>query len=63
MIDNLKISYELDRDISVILSTETGYDDNLPYNLASVFAKVVKDSRANADIVIENLKIELEHEG
>ena len=63
MIDNLKISYELDRDISVILSTETGYDDNLTHNLAAVFAKVIKDSNANADMVIENLKIELEHEG
>ena len=63
MIDNLKISYELDRDMSVIISTETGYDDNLPHNLAAVFAKVIKDSRANADMVIENLKIELEHEG
>ena len=62
MIDNLKINYELDRDISVALSTETGYDDNLPHNLAAVFAKVIKDSRANADMVIENLKIELEHE-
>ena len=63
MIDNLKISYELDRDISVTLSTETGYDDNLPHNLAAVFTKVIKDSCANEDIVIENLKIELEHEG
>ena len=62
MIDKLKISYELDRDISVTLSTETGYDDNLPHNLASVFAKVVKDSRANADIVIENLKMEFDNE-
>lgn len=62
MIDNLKISYELDRDISVTLSTETGYDDNIPHNLAAVFAKVVKDSNANADMVIENLKIELEYE-
>ena len=62
MIDNLKISYELDRDISVILSTETGYDDNLPHNLAAVFAKVVKDSRANADMVIKSLKSELEYE-
>ena len=62
MIDNLKISYELDRDISVTLSTETGYNDNLPHNLASVFAKVIKDSRANADIVIENLKMELGNE-
>ena len=62
MIDNLTISYELDRDISVTLSTETGYDDNLPHNLAAVFAKVIKDSRANVDMVIENLKIELENE-
>ena len=62
MIDNLTISYELDRDISVILSTSTGYDDNLPHNLAAVFAKVIKDSRANVDMVIENLKSELEYE-
>ena len=62
MIDNLTISYELDRDISVILSTETGYDDNLPHNLAAVIAKVIKDSRANKDMVIENLKMELNDE-
>ena len=62
MIDNLTISYELDRDISVILQTETGYDDNLPHNLAAVFAKVIKDSRANVDMVIENLKMELDNE-
>lgn len=62
MIDNLKICYELDRDISVTLSSETGYDDNLPHNLAAVFARVIKDSRANTDMVLENLKIELENE-
>lgn len=62
MIDNLKISYELDRDMTVTLSTETGYDDNLPHNLAAVFARVIKDSRANKDMVIENLKNELDYE-
>ena len=62
MIVDLKISYELDRDMSVILSTDTGYDDNLPHNLAAVFAKVIKDSYANADMVIEDLKIELDNE-
>ena len=62
MIDNLKISYELDRNISVTLSTETGYDDNLPHNIAAVFAKIIKDSNANADMVIENLKMDLEYE-
>ena len=62
MIDNLTINYELDRDISVILSTSTGYDDNLPHNLAAVIAKVINDSRANKDMVIENLKMELNNE-
>ena len=62
MIDNLKISYELDRYISVVLSTSTGYDDNLPHNLAAVFAKVIKDSCVNADMVIDNLKDELNNE-
>ena len=62
MIDNLTISYEQDRDISVILSTETGYDDNLPHNLAAVIAKVIKDSRANKDMVVDNLKMELDNE-
>ena len=62
MIDNLKISYELDRDMSVTLSTETSYNENLPHNLAAVFAKVIKDSRANVDMVIENLKMELDNE-
>ena len=62
MIDNLKISYELDRNIYVTLSTETGYDDNLPHNIAAVFAKIIKDSYANADMVIENLKMDLEYE-
>lgn len=56
MIDNLKISYDYDRDISVTLSTDTGYDENnLPYNLAALFAKVIKDSNANENMVIENL--------
>jgi hypothetical protein len=62
MIDRLKISYELGGDISVTLTTETGYDDNLPHNLAAVFAKVIKDSRANTDMVLENLKMELDNE-
>ena len=60
MIDNLKISYVQDRDISVTLSTETGCDPNLPFNLAAVFAKVIRDSGTNAEMVIEKLNSELE---
>ena len=61
MIDNLTISYELGRSISVILQTETG-TVNLPHNLAALFAKVIKDSHANKDMVINNLKMELGNE-
>lgn len=60
MIDNLTISYVQDRDISVTLSTETGYNPNLPHNLAVVFAKVIRESGANAEMVIEDLNSELE---
>lgn len=59
MISNLTISYEQDKNISVILSTDTACD-NLPHNLAAVFAKVIRDSGANAKMVIENLNLELE---
>ena len=63
MIDNLKISYGLRGNISVTLSTGTGYDDNLPHNLASLFARIIDDSSANPEMVIDNLKNELDYEG
>lgn len=55
MIDNLKISYDYDRDISVTLSADTDYENNIPFILAELFARVIKDSNANEDMVIENL--------
>lgn len=55
MIDNLKISYDYDRDISVTLSADTDYDNNLPFILAELFARVIKDSNANENMVIENI--------
>lgn len=36
------------------LNTPTD-DDNIPYNLSEVFAKIIEDSNANPDIVIEEL--------
>ena len=55
MIDNLRISYDYDRDISVTLSADKDYGNNLPFILAELFARVIKDSNANEDMVIENL--------
>ena len=54
MIRNLTISYYVDN-VKVKLYTETD-DDNIPYNLADIFARVVKDSNANEEILLEQLK-------
>lgn len=54
MIDNLTINFERDG-ISHTLSIPTR-DENLPYNLATAFAEIIKQSDANADIVINDLK-------
>lgn len=54
MIRNLTISYYVDN-VNVKLYTETD-DDNTPYNIADIFARVVKDSNANEEILLEQLK-------
>ena len=54
MIRNLTISYYVDN-VNVKLYTETD-DDNVPYKLADIFARVVKDSNANEEILLEQLK-------
>lgn len=62
MISDLIISYTKSN-VFVTLSTDVDADGNLPYNLASLFARVVKDSAANPDMVIEQLKAELDYVG
>ena len=54
MIRNLTISYYVDN-VKVKLYTETE-DENLPYNIADIFARVVKDSNANEEILLEQMK-------
>lgn len=62
MIENLKISYvDSDRiNISLTLSlydySLENYPENLPYDLANIFSRIIKDSDANPDIVIEELQ-------
>lgn len=53
MIHNLEINYNIEN-TNVSLSTCTT-DENLPYNLADIFIKVLKDSDANTDMVIESM--------
>ena len=55
MIEDLTISYVCNG-IETTLTIKDEHYDNMPYNLADMFAKVIRDSDANAQIVIERLK-------
>lgn len=62
MIENLKISYVDNDGINISLTPKLydyysqNYTENLPYDLASIFSRIIKDSNANSDIVIEELQ-------
>ena len=54
MIDNLTITFK-SNGITHTLSVPTR-DENLPYNLASAFTEIIKQSDAYCEMVIDNLK-------
>lgn len=56
MIDNLTINFECNG-ITHTLSVPT-MDENLPYNLATAFTEIIKQSDANSEMVIDNLNDE-----
>ena len=56
MIENLTISYVCNG-IETTLTIKDDYSDNIPYNLADMFEKVIRESDANPQMVIENLKV------
>ena len=53
MIHDFSVSYRVGN-TRTDLSTPTD-DENTPYNLAEVFAKIMKDSDVNTDMVISEL--------
>lgn len=61
MIENLTISYVCNG-IENTLTIKDEHYDNLPYKLADMFEKVIRESDANPQIVIENLKNAFEYE-
>ena len=61
MIQDLPISYVCNG-IETTLTIKDEHYDNMPYNLADMFVKVIRESDANAQIVIENLKGMFEYE-
>ena len=61
MIENLTISHVCNG-VKTTLTIEDDHYDNMPYNLADMFEKVIRESDANPQIVIENLKSAFEYE-
>ena len=55
MIEDLTIRYVCNG-IETTLTIKDEHYDNMPYNLADMFAKVIRESDANPQIVIEMLK-------
>ena len=60
-IQDLTISYDCNG-IETTLTIKDDCYDNIPYNLADMFEKVIRESDANPQIVIENLKNKFEYE-
>ena len=61
MIQDLTINYVFNG-IKTTLTIEDEHYDNMPYNLADIFAKVIRESNANPQIVMDNLKNAFEYE-
>ena len=61
MIEDLTISYVCNG-IKTTLTVEDDHYDNIPYNLADIFEKVIRESDANSQIVIDNLKNAFEYD-
>ena len=61
MIQDLTISY-VSNGIETTLTIKDDHYDNLPYTLADIFEKVIRDTNVNPQIVIENLKSAFEYD-
>ena len=59
MIDNLTINFE-SNGITHTLDVPTK-DENLPYNLATAFTEIIKQSDANSEMVNDNLEAEFDY--
>ena len=61
MISDFTISY-ICNGIETTLTIKDDHYDNMQYKLADMFEKVLRESDANPQIVIENLKNAFEYE-
>ena len=61
MIQDLTISYVCNG-IETTLTIKDDHYDNMPYNLADMFEKVIRDTNVNPQTVSENLKSAFEYD-
>ena len=61
MISALTICYVCNG-IETTLTIKDEHYDNMPYKLADMFAKLIRESDANPQIVIDNLKNAFEYD-
>ena len=58
MLKDLTISYTLNG-VKNTLSIDDNCYDNLPYNLADMFVKVINDTDVNPSTIIDEMKLSL----
>ena len=61
MIQDLTISYVCNN-IETTLTIKDEHYDNIPYNLSDMFEKVIRESDANPQTIIDYLKCAFEYE-
>lgn len=61
MIEDLTISY-VSNGIETTLTIRDEHYNNIPYDLANIFEKIIRESDANPQIIIDGLKNAFENE-
>lgn len=62
MIENLKVSYIKKSELQVTLAPVAEVEENLPYELATLFAQVIEDSQVNRELVLTMLADSLSYD-
>lgn len=62
MIKNLKVSYTKNSDLHVTLEPVAEVEQNLPYELAGLFAQIIEESQVNRELVLKELANNLSYD-
>ena len=62
MSENLKVFYIKKDDLQVTLAPVAEVEENLPYELAGLFAQIIEDSQVNREVVLTMLAESLSYD-